>query len=68
MKILIAQVLGNIVVQIRTKYQKDRIKSKGAYSIWKKVDADDADDWRRMARHRISSADYVSSGAKKFCH
>ena len=30
--------LGNILVDIQTKYRKDRMKTEGAYSIWKKVD------------------------------
>ena len=29
-------VLGNIVVYIHAKYRKDRIKTVGAFSIWKK--------------------------------
>ena len=61
---------GNIVV-LQAKYQKDRMKTEGAYSIWKKVDGwterrtDGRTDGRRTARHRINSTDYVSSGAEK---
>ena len=36
-KFSLHKFLGNIVVQIQAKYQKDRIKSEGAYSIWKKL-------------------------------
>ena len=28
--------IGNILVHIQTKYRKDRMKTEGAYSIWKK--------------------------------
>ena len=31
-------VLGNIVVYIHAKYRNDRMKTEGAFSIWKKVD------------------------------
>ena len=37
-KIPIPWVLVNIVVHIQTRYQKDWIKTEGAYSIWKEVD------------------------------
>ena len=37
---LIPQVLRNIVVHIHDKYRKGRMKTEGAYSIWKKVDDD----------------------------
>ena len=30
--------LGNIIVHIHAIYRKDRMKTEGAYSIWKKVD------------------------------
>ena len=58
-EILIALVLVSLVVHIQTKYQKDRMKTEGAYSIWKKK------YWLQTARHRIGSADSVRSGAKK---
>ena len=38
------------------------MKTEGAYSIWKK-NVDGHSDGRRTARYRMSSADYVSSGA-----
>ena len=53
--------LGNIFVHIHAKHRKDRMKIEEVYSIWKKVDRQTD---RRTARHRISSADYVSSGVK----
>ena len=50
---------GNIVVHMHAKYRNDRMKTEGAYWIWKKVDGG------QTAHHRIDSADYVRSGAKK---
>ena len=51
--------MGNIVVLIQANYQKDRMKSEGAYSVWKKLTT----DGRQTARYRISSADHISSRA-----
>ena len=51
--------LGNIVVHIHAKYRNDRMKTEGAYSIWKTVDG------RRTVFYRINSADYGRSWAKK---
>ena len=47
---------GNIFVHIQGKYQKDRMKTEGAYSIWKQVGG------RRDTDRRTDS--FVSSGAK----
>ena len=48
------------------KYRKDQMKTEGAYPLWKKGWwTDNGRRWWRTARYRISSADYVSSGAKK---
>ena len=35
-KFYLDNFLGNIVVHIQVKYQKDQMKTEGAYSIWKK--------------------------------
>ena len=55
--------LANIVVHIQAKYQKNRLKIQGAYSIWKKVDRE-MNEWR-TAQNQISFADYVSSRAEQ---
>ena len=50
----------NILVHIHAKYRNDQMKTvREPVGFEKKVDG------RRTARHRISSADYVGSGAKK---
>ena len=54
--------MDNIVLHLRAKYQKGRVKTEGAYSTWKKNKGRMTDG--RMAQHRITFADYVSSGAK----
>ena len=58
--------LGNICAHIQNKLRKGWMKTEGAYSIWKKDvgRTDGRTDGRRTAQRRISSADYVSSGAK----
>ena len=59
--------LGNIVVYIQAKYRIERMKTEEACSIINKLTdglTDRQMDGRRKAWHRISSADYVSSGAK----
>ena len=61
-KFYLHDFLGNIVVHIQAKYREHRMRTRGAYSIWTKVDGQK--DGRRAVRHRISSADYVTSGAK----
>ena len=61
-KIYFHNFLGHVEVLIHAKYRKDRIKTLGAYTIWTQVDGQT--DGRH--RYRISSADYVSSGTKKF--
>ena len=35
---LLHNILGHIEVHIHAKYRTDRMKTKGAYSIWQKVD------------------------------
>ena len=65
--IMLQHFLGNIFVDIQAEYRKDRMATEGAYSIWKMLTdgwTDRRTDGGRTARHRISSADYVSSGAK----
>ena len=59
-------LLGNIIVHTHAKYRKYQWKVREPiYSIWKKVDRQtDRQTDRQMARHKISSTDYVSSGAK----
>ena len=37
-KIPIPQFVGNIVVHMHTKYRKDRMKTEGAYPLWKRFD------------------------------
>ena len=44
--------MGNIVVLMQAKYRIDRMKTDGAYPLWKKVD--DADDDRRRRRRRTT--------------
>ena len=54
---------------MKTKYQKDQNdKIEGAYVIWKKVEGWQTtmtDGWLTIRQWTISSADFVSSGAKK---
>ena len=50
----------SFILPIQAKYRKNRIKTEGFYSIWKKL----TDGRRQTARYWRSSIDFVSGGAK----
>ena len=56
--------MGNIVVHIQAKYEKDRLKSRSLFHL-KRLGGRRTDDDGRRSRHQISSADYISSKANK---
>ena len=56
---------GNIVAHIHANYQKDWMKTVGAYSIWKRMTGGQTDGRTTYGPTSESSVDYVSNWDKK---